>query len=146
MLIFLVPVSNVQAAGTCSIPEFTTRDDCAGRGVWTENSSSGSNFGCSTPDSNSKLQNLLTYATCIISSSVIPLIFALALAMFIWGVVQYVIKSDEEAKKEKGRQFMIWGIIALTVMVSVWGLVAILGNTFGIDTGFVPQVRPPSSP
>ncbi|SRR3989339_20691 len=89
---------------------------------------------------NPKLQDLLLYLTCIIGRSVVPLIFALALVMFIWGVVQYVINSDEEAKKEKGRQFMIWGIIALTVMFSVWGLVRILGNTFGIDYA-VPQVR-----
>ena len=89
---------------------------------------------------NPKIQNLFVYITCIINSSVIPLIFALALAMFVWGVVQFVINSDEEVKKEKGRQFMIWGIIGLTVMVGVWGLVGILGNTFGIKTGIVPQV------
>jgi len=74
---------------------------------------------------------------------VIPLIFALAVAMFVWGVVQFVINSSEEAKKEKGKQFMVWGIIALTVMVCVWGLVAILGNTFGVNTGFIPQVKSP---
>lgn len=90
---------------------------------------------------NPKFQHLLSYATCIISTSVIPLIFALAVAMFVWGVVQYVIKSDEEAKKEKGRQFMVWGIIALAVMVSVWGLVRILGNTFGIEYA-IPKVKP----
>lgn len=93
--------------------------------------------------SNPKLQHLLVYITCIISRSVIPLIFALAIAMFVWGVVQFVINSNEEAKKEKGRQFMIWGIIALAVMVSVWGLVAILGNTFGVNSGFIPQVKSP---
>ena len=90
---------------------------------------------------NPKFQDLLNYASCIISQAVIPLIFALALVMFIWGVVQFVINSDEEAKKEKGRQFMIWGIIALTVMVSVWGLVEILGDTFGINYA-IPQVQP----
>ena len=63
--------------------------------------------------------------------------------MFVWGVVQYVIKSDEEAKKQKGKQFMLWGLIALTVMVSVWGLVEILGTTFGINTSFIPQVKTP---
>ena len=77
--------------------------------------------------------DLLTYASCIISSSVVPFLFILASAVFIWGVVQTVINPAEEAKKEKGRQFMIWGIIALTVMVSMWGLVRIFGNTFGID-------------
>ncbi|MFZ2072164.1 MAG: hypothetical protein WA101_01605 [Minisyncoccia bacterium] len=87
-----------------------------------------------------RLGDLLKYITCIISSSVVPLIFALAIASFIWGVVQYVINNDDEAKKAKGRSFMIWGIIALTVMVSVWGLVKILGTTFGLENA-VPQVN-----
>jgi zinc transporter ZupT len=87
-----------------------------------------------------KIGDLFKYVTCIISGSVIPLIFALALAMFVWGVVQYVINSDEEAKKAKGKQFMIWGIIGLAVMVSVWGLVKIVGNTFGIEYA-IPQAH-----
>lgn len=87
-----------------------------------------------------KFQDLLSYVSCIISKSVIPLIFALATVMFIWGVVQYVINNEEEAKREKGKQFMIWGIIALTVMFSVWGLVRIVGNTFGIDY-IIPQLK-----
>ena len=96
---------------------------------------------CSSLTNNPKFQDLLAYVTCIITKSVIPLIFALAVVLFVWGVVQFVINSDEEAKKEKGKQFMIWGIIALTVMVSVWGLVGILANTFDINTGFIPQVK-----
>ena len=91
---------------------------------------------------NPKFQDLLCYITGIINNSIIPLIFALAVLIFVWGVVQFVINSDEEAKKAKGKQFMIWGIIALTVMISVWGLVAILGNTFSIDTSVLPQVKP----
>ena len=101
--------------------------------------SSAAVVGC-TLGASPKLGDLFTYVTCIISSSVIPLIFALAVAMFVWGVVQYVINSDEEAKKAKGRQFMIWGIIALAVMVSVWGLVGIVGNTFGIQN-VIPKVN-----
>ncbi|KKP87892.1 MAG: hypothetical protein UR91_C0033G0003 [Candidatus Nomurabacteria bacterium GW2011_GWC2_35_8] len=93
----------------------------------------------------SKFQDVLCYVTKIINNSIIPLIFALALAMFVWGVVQFVLNSDEEVKKEKGRQFMLWGIIALTVMISVWGLVAILGDTFKIKTNVLPQVQPPTT-
>ncbi len=90
--------------------------------------------------SNPKFQDLLSYGSCIITRSVIPLIIALAVVMFIWGVVQYVINSDEEAKKAKGKQFMIWGIIGLTVMIAVWGLVKILGSTFGIEYA-IPQLK-----
>ncbi|KKS99987.1 MAG: hypothetical protein UW07_C0008G0019 [Candidatus Nomurabacteria bacterium GW2011_GWF2_43_8] len=93
---------------------------------------------------NSKLQDLLCYVTKIINDSIIPLIFAVALVAFVWGVVQFFfLNVNEEAKRAQGKQFMIWGIIALAVMLSVWGLVGILGNTFGIDGSFLPKVRPP---
>jgi len=99
-----------------------------------------STLGTCSLGSNPNLGGLLNYATCFINSSVIPLIVSLAIAMFIWGVVQYVINSDEEAKKEKGKQFMIWGIIGLTVMIGVWGLVKIVGVTFGIEYA-IPQLK-----
>ena len=90
------------------------------------------------------LGEFINIITGIIGNSIIPLIFTLAFAFFIWGVVQYVLNDSDEGKKEKGKQFMVWGIIALFVMFSVWGLVKILSNTFGIDTRFVPQL--PSTP
>jgi hypothetical protein len=91
-----------------------------------------------------KFQDVLCYITKIINNSIIPLIFAVATVMFVWGVVQFfVLNSDEEKKREQGKQFMIWGIIALAVMLSVWGLVGILGSTFGIGTSILPQVTPP---
>ncbi|MBI3305941.1 hypothetical protein HYZ82_02275 [Candidatus Nomurabacteria bacterium] len=96
----------------------------------------------STLPSDPNLKELLGYITNIINDAIVPLIFALAMVVFLWGVVQFVINSDDEAKKTKGKQFMIWGIIALTVMVSVWGLVNILGTTFGIDSSILPQVSP----
>lgn len=88
-----------------------------------------------------KFRDFLCYITRIINDSIIPLFFTSAVVIFVWGVVQYVINSDEEAKKAKGRQFMIWGIIALAVMISVWGLVRIVGTTFGIEY-VLPQVKP----
>ena len=82
---------------------------------------------------------LFNLVTCNINKFIIPFIFALALAAFIWGVVQFfILNSDEEAKREQGKQFIIWGLVALAVMLSVWGLVRILGNTFGINTNVIP--------
>ncbi|OGI92187.1 hypothetical protein A2933_01295 [Candidatus Nomurabacteria bacterium RIFCSPLOWO2_01_FULL_46_18] len=97
------------------------------------------------PPANPKFQDLIIYVISIINNAIIPLVFAIALVLFIWGVVQYVINAQDTEKKAKGRQFMIWGIIALTVMLTVWGLVAVLGRTFGLETRFLPQVQPESS-
>ena len=101
---------------------------------------------CSALTTGATFKNLLDYITCIIANSVIPLLFAGAAIMFIWGVVKFfIIDADEEAKRAQGRQFMIWGIIALAVMLSVWGLAGILGSTFGINTSVLPTVHPPGA-
>ena len=63
---------------------------------------------------------------------IIPLLIGLGMVYFVWGVVSYVIASDEEAKT-KGRDRIIYGIIGLAVIISVWGLVAVLKNTFGLQ-------------
>ncbi len=62
------------------------------------------------------------------------LIMALALVYFLWGVSKFILHGGDAAKREEGRQVMIYGIIALAVMVSVWGLVRLLTDTFGIQS------------
>lgn len=67
-----------------------------------------------------------------INGTVIYLLFALAFIFFLWGVFKYFIlggASDET--REEGKKFIVWGIVALAVMVSVWGLVNLLVDTFG---------------
>ncbi len=92
------------------------------------------------PATGAKLADVFGYATCLITGSIIPLILALAVLMFVWGVVQYVISAGNEEQKDRGRQYMIWALIALSVMVSVWGIVKIVGNTFNIEYA-LPQVK-----
>jgi hypothetical protein len=65
---------------------------------------------------------------------VLPLLISFAVIYFAWQVIQYTIAGDE-GKKENAKMGIIWGIIGLFVIVSVWGLVQFLGNTVGIETG-----------
>ncbi len=62
--------------------------------------------------------------------SLLALFFSLAVFYFIWGLAKFINKAGEDKERENGRQMMIYGIIALAVMVSVWGLVTIVVNTF----------------
>ncbi|MES2416248.1 MAG: hypothetical protein V4504_00945 [Patescibacteria group bacterium] len=110
-----------------SVDNIQTDPEQAGTGVTVPS------IACTLPG-DSKAQDIINYATCIISHSIIPLIMGMALVVFIWGVVQYIAGAEEEAKREKGRQFIIWGLIAITVIVSIYGMVQILGDTFGIQS------------
>jgi len=67
---------------------------------------------------NAKIGTVLSFVTCLIVKSFIPILFAVAILAFVWGVIQFFIfGADEESKREKGRQFIIWGIVALAVML-----------------------------
>lgn len=69
---------------------------------------------------------------------VIILLLALALVYFMWGVLLYVNKGSEGGDRTKGIQMMSYGILAIFVMVSVWGLVYILINTFDLNNAKPP--------
>jgi hypothetical protein len=71
------------------------------------------------------IANLINFA--------LPIVVALALLYFFWGLAQYVLNASNEEKKGKGKEIMIWGIIALFVMVSVWGIVNVVKSTFQLN-------------
>ena len=68
-------------------------------------------------------------------NSLVPLAIGLAVVIFLFGVIKYVTAGDDEAGRESSRQLMLWGIIGLFVMVSVWGLVQVLNSTTSINQG-----------
>ena len=86
--------------------------------------------GCAAVAGNGTIQDIICRIGNILDI-VIPILIVLGVVYFIWGVVSYVIGSDEEAKK-KGRDRMIFGIIGLVVIVAMWGLVGIVTKTFGL--------------
>jgi len=69
----------------------------------------------------------------IINTVIVPVIFALAFLVFVWGIVNYFfISGGDETKRAEGRQFTMWGIIGIVVLFSVWGFVNLLLSTLGI--------------
>jgi len=71
-------------------------------------------------------------------NQLIPLLLVLATVLFLWGVIRYVTAGGDEEKLKTGRQYMLWGLIGLAVMVAVWGIVKLLVNTFGVGGEGIP--------
>lgn len=65
----------------------------------------------------------------------LPIVVGLALLGFFWGLMKFIFAAGDEGEREKGKQIMIYGIIALFVMVAVWGLVGFIANALGVQTG-----------
>lgn len=75
----------------------------------------------------SGFRNLLVQAHGILDQ-LIPLVIGLAVLVFLWGVLQYVVSKGAD-DKAMARSTMLYGILGLFVMVSVWGLVGLLSQT-----------------
>lgn len=81
---------------------------------------------------NASYINSMFSATKSLLDQGVVILVSLAVCWFIWNVVKYAMSEDEEGK-EKARSQMIWGIIAIAVIVSIWGLVSILQGIFGAN-------------
>lgn len=70
----------------------------------------------------------------IVKEIVDPLLFfmiGLALVYFMWGVVEYLKDADDSGARATGRSHMIWGLVGLSIMVGVFGIMRIIINTIG---------------
>jgi hypothetical protein len=104
------------------------------------NQSSPTAASCSDPVEN--ISDVLNMVGCIIRSALIPLLITLSVIVFIIGIIKYIAGADEATKREEGRNFMIYGIVALFVIVSVWGLVGVIQGTFGLGNSiYIPQMQ-----
>jgi heme/copper-type cytochrome/quinol oxidase subunit 2 len=60
----------------------------------------------------------------------IVLTIGFALLVFIWGLAKFIWHSGDKNAVDEGRRLIIWGVLALFVMVSIWGIVAFVQQTF----------------
>jgi len=69
------------------------------------------------------------------------LVVGLAVFVFIWGIFKYFVAGANEKKVEEARNVLIYGLLGIFIMLSVWGLVNILINTFGFTATQPPIPR-----
>lgn len=71
-----------------------------------------------------------------INTVLVPVLFAIAFLYFVYGVYKYfILGADSDTERATGRQFVLWSLVGFVVILSVWGLVAVLSQTLGIAPG-----------
>jgi len=61
----------------------------------------------------------------VVDTAVMPLLYALAFLLFLIGMMRFFFMEGEEGR-QKGRAFMLWGMIGFVVLFGVWGIVRLL--------------------
>ena len=99
-------------------------------------------FGPGCVGSISCLANTILY---LINGVAVPVLFALSFIVFLYGIAQaYIFSHGDSEKVAQGHKLLLWGLIGFVVMVSLWGLVNVVTNTFGLAGTYGPGSLPRS--
>ena len=77
------------------------------------------------------LLNTLALANTFLNA-LIGLFITLAIVVFFWGLIRYLVNAGEA--KAEGLQIMFYGVLAIFVMVSIWGIIRLLQSTFSVTS------------
>lgn len=71
---------------------------------------------------------LISKITALIINPLIKLMIGIAFVVFLYGIVEFIVNANNEEKRNVGKQHIIWGILGMFIMFSVFGLMHILAN------------------
>jgi hypothetical protein len=84
------------------------------------------------------LKDIVDYGTCLVTKSIVPLLLVVAIAVFVYGIVQYFLNPNNINERDKAKQYILWALIGMFVLFSISGLIQIIRNTFGITGNPIP--------
>lgn len=79
---------------------------------------------------NASLAKIVT----VIVVPIVSLVFVLAVLLFIWGIAGLIIYRENPEKREEGQRNILWGVVGMFIMVSVYGIIRLIANTVGVSS------------
>ncbi len=79
-----------------------------------------------------------------IGQKLIPFLGVVAFLFFVWNIAMFIKETGNGKEIKDTKNMLIWGVIGLFILVSIWGIISLLKSEvgFGGDVG-IPQVRIP---
>ncbi len=87
------------------------------------------------------LQTLISNINRYVINPLIVLGFAVAMVVFLWGVFNYVRGAGDPKARETGRKHILWSVVGLAIMFTVFGIMTVISNSVGGPTGSIMNIR-----
>ena len=66
---------------------------------------------------------------------VVTIVFVLAILIFGWGIVRFISAAGDAEKIKKAKSMIVWGVIGIAVLASLFGLISYLQGYFDVAAG-----------
>lgn len=80
------------------------------------------------------IQPVLERINDAVINPLIAVLFIIAFASFVWGIVRFIANNENESERSVGKQNMIWGVVGMVIMMGVFFIINIIVNTFDLET------------
>jgi hypothetical protein len=71
-----------------------------------------------------------------IVTPLLELLFVLTILLFVWGLFGFFQGGDDLQKRKDGQQHILWGVIGMFIMISVYGILRLVASTVGQPSPF----------
>jgi hypothetical protein len=61
-----------------------------------------------------------------------PILFSVAFVVFFWGLSKFILNSGNKDAIEKGKDYMLWSVLALFILVSFRVIISLITGDFGL--------------
>lgn len=61
------------------------------------------------------------------------LLFACGFFVFMWGLVEFIWGLNQGETSNEGKNHMIWGVVGMVLMASVYSIIGIIDHTFSLN-------------
>ena len=77
-----------------------------------------------------------------IGLTLVPFLGAVAFLAFVLGVARFIKSTSDGKEIEKSKNLLIWGIVGMFILITIWGVIAFLRGEFGFGEGTpgIPQI------
>mgnify|MGYP001577044543 CR=1 FL=1 len=65
---------------------------------------------------------------------------ALSIFIIIWGTFRYLVASGDKERLTKARDVIVYGLLGIVIMYTIIGIIAVLLNTFKVDSTSLPPI------
>lgn len=82
-----------------------------------------------------------------LATRLVPFAVTVAVLAFFWFLIKFIMSGGDPEGKTASLKGMGYSVLALFVMVSIWGIIGLVGSIFGINQGGnipIPGVPQPS--
>ena len=85
------------------------------------------------PTAEASIVTLMASINKVIINPLIYLLFAVAVAYFLYGLVKYFLSPENEEIRTSSKSHMLWGIFGMFIMIAVFGIMNLILKTVGED-------------